>query len=91
MVQTLVSPISTCHNAPDEAEESLLELRLLEPVEPVDEPAEVGLLRPLCEAGLLSPPPLDEPRLPFFTLPPSFDGKSVGSGEVGTLLALPPK
>ena len=93
MVQTLVSPISTCHKAPDDADESLLEPRLLEVTEPPAEPAEVGLRRPFCEAGFVRPPALDEPRLPFLTLPPSFEGKSAGIGELGTLPEplLPPK
>ena len=93
MVQTLVSPMSTCHKAPDDAEESLLEPRLLDEIEPLAEPAEVGRLRPFCEAGLLRPPALDEPRLPFLTFPPSLEGNSVGTGELGALPEppLPPK
>ena len=82
--------MSTCHSAPDDADESLLDPRLLDVVDPLVEPADVGRRRPFCEPGLLSPPVLDDPRLPFFTLPPSFDGNSDGSGEVGTLLLLPP-
>lgn len=89
MVHTLVSPMSTCQSAPDDADESLLDPRLLDVVDPLVEPADVGRRRPFCEPGLLSPPVLDDPRLPFFTLPPSFDGNSARSGDVGTLLELP--
>ena len=84
IVQTLVSPMSTCHSAPDDAPDSLPEPRLLpEPAEPAD----VGRRRPFCETGLDKPPPLDEPepRLLFLTRPPSFEGNSDGSGDVGTL------
>ena len=87
MVHTLVSPMSTCQSAPDDAPDSLPEPRLLpEPAEPAD----VGRRRPFCDMGFDRLPLLDEPepRLPFFTLPPSFDGNSARSGDVGTLLEL---
>ena len=85
--------MSTCQSAPEDADESLLEPRLPELIDPLAEPADVGRRRPFCDAGLLSPPALDEPRLPFLTFPPSLEGNSVGIGELGTLPEplLPPK
>ena len=85
MVQTLVSPMSTCQSAPEDAPDSLPEPRLLP--DPAD-PADVGRLRPFCETGFERLPLLEDPdpRLLFFTRPPSLDGNSDGSGDVGTLL-----
>ena len=79
--------MSTCHSAPEHADESLPDPRLLEPAEPAD----LGLRLPFCELAfeILLAPPLEEPRFGFFTRPPSFDGKSPGSGDVGALLLLP--
>ena len=74
--------MSTCHRAPEDAPESLPVCRLPE------EPAEAGRRRVLDEALLLDKPPaLDEPRFPFLTRPPSFEGNSVGfgTGDVGSL------
>ena len=95
IVHTLVSPMSTCHSAPDDADESLLEPRRLDEIDPLAEPALVGRRRPFCDTGFDRLPLLDEPepRLPFLTRPPSLDGNSDGSGDVGTLLpfaATPP-
>lgn len=85
IVHTLVSPMSTCQRAPEDADESFAEPRRPEPAEP----AEVGRRLPFWEAGFEMPPVLDDPRLAFFTRPPSFDGNSVASGDVGVLLMLP--
>ncbi len=93
IVQTLVSPISTCQSAPDDAPASLPEPRLLpEPAEPAD----VGRLRPFWDTDLdiddkVLPLEDPDPRLPFLTRPPSLDGNSVGSGDVGALLPVAPE
>lgn len=87
IVHTLVSPISTCHSAPDIALPSPPACRL------PDEPADAGRRRVLPDALPLAaiPPALDVLRLPFFTRPPSFDGKSsgFGTGDAGALVACP--
>ena len=90
IVHTLVSPMSTCHSAPDAAACSL-------PVDPcrlddAAEPAEFWRRRPFAECVFTTPPPvLDVERFPRFTRPPSFDGKSDGSGDVGALLPFAPE
>ena len=78
--------MSTCQSAPEDAPESLPEPRLLpEPAEPAD----VGRLRPFWDTGFdidrLLPLEDPDPRLPFLTRPPSLEGNSDGSGDVGTL------
>jgi len=88
MVHTLVSPISTCHRAPDDAPESWEE-----PRRPDDaDPAELGRRRPLVTGFLEIPPlPLEVDRFCFFTRPPSLVKKSgeVGDGDAGTLSPVP--
>lgn len=69
IVQTLVSPISTCHSAPDDAPESLDEPRRPDEAEPAD----VGRRRPLGPGFLTIPPALEVDRLPFLTRPPSLE------------------
>jgi len=83
MVQTLVSPISTCQRAPEEAPDSLPVCRL--PAEPAD----VGRLRGFEALLFDKPPALDEPRFGFLTRPPSLDGnsKGFGTGDAGSLRA----
>lgn len=69
IVHTLVSPMSTCQSAPEDAPVSLDE-----PRRPDDaEPAELGLRRPFGPVFLAMPPPLDVERFCFLTRPPSFD------------------
>lgn len=84
IVHTLVSPMSTCHSAPDDAPESWEE-----PRRPDDaEPAEFGRRRPFGPVFLVIPPlPLEVDRFCFFTRPPSLDKKSaeVGDGDPGAL------
>jgi len=85
IVHTLVSPMSTCHNAPDEAPVSLEDPRRPEGVEPAD----VGRRLPL-ETGFFDiPPALDVDRFPFFTFPPSFEKSLDDDGEAGSLIAPP--
>ena len=84
--------MSTCQSAPEDAPESLPEPRLLpEPAEPAD----VGRLRPFWDTGFdidrLLPFEDPDPRLLFLTRPPSFEGKSDGSGDVGALLPVVPE
>ena len=59
MVQTLVSPMSTCQRAPDDAPASLVELRCEE-----TDPAELGLQR-LFATGFVIPPALEVIRNTF--------------------------
>jgi hypothetical protein len=86
MVQTLVSPMSTCQRAPDDAPESLVEPRR----EEID-PAELGLRRPFA-TGFVIPPALDVALLGFFmTRPPSLEGRnSALEGDSGALSIFPP-
>ena len=84
--------MSTCQIAPEDAPESLPEPRLLpEPAEPAD----VGRLRPFWDTGFdidrLLPLEDPDPRLPFLTRPPSLEGNSDGSGDVGALLPVAPE
>lgn len=83
--------MSTCQSAPEDAPASLPEPR--RPLDEPADPADVGRLRPFCETGFERLLPLDEPepRLPFLTRPPSFDGNSDGSGDVGALLPAAPE
>ena len=74
MVHTLVSPMSTCQRAPEEAPESLPVCRL------PAEPAEVGRRRGFEALLFDKPPALDEPRFGFLTRPPSLEGNSMGFG-----------
>ena len=92
IVHTLVSPMSTCQSAPEDAPDSPPEPRLLpDPAEPAD----VGRLRPFWDTGFdmdrLLPLDDPDPRLLFFTRPPSLVGNSDGSGDVGALLPLVPE
>jgi hypothetical protein len=82
MVHTLVSPISTCHSAPEDTPESLDDPRRLEPIEA----AEFCRRRPFTGAAFDMAPALELERF-FFTRPPSFDGKSDAAdvGEPGAL------
>lgn len=84
IVHTLVSPMSTCHNEPEEAPDSLPDpLRLDE-----TDPAELGRRRPFG-TFLVTPPALEVERF-FFTRPPSFERKSEAEvGDAGALSALP--
>lgn len=79
IVQTLVSPISTCQRAPEDAPASLEEPLRLE-----TDPAELGLRRPLGPTFLAMPPALEVDRF-FLTRPPSFDKKSDADGDAGAL------
>ena len=80
IVHTLVSPISTCHRAPDDAPVSLEEPRLLE-----TDPAELGRRRAFEVTFLAGPPALDV-DLFFLTRPPSWERKSeTPEGESGAL------
>lgn len=81
MVQTLVSPMSTCHSEPDDAPESLPDPRRPD----VADPAELGRLRPLGIVFAM-PPALDVDRF-FLTRPPSLDKKSAVAdvGDAGAL------
>lgn len=84
MVQTLVSPMSTCQRAPEDAPESLEEPRREE-----TEPAELGLRLPLTPTLLVMPPALDVERF-FLTRPPSLERKSdAADGDAGALSAVP--
>ena len=83
IVHTLVSPMSTCQRAPDEAPASLDEPRREE-----TDPAELGLRLPL-PTGLLMPPALEVERFFFMTRPPSLDGRnSEPEGDAGSLSIL---
>lgn len=86
IVQTLVSPISTCQRAPDAAPASLDEPRRPD----VIDPAELGRLRPLGAAFFVTPPALDVARF-FLTRPPSLDKKSdiADEGDAGALSTCP--
>ena len=76
MVHTLVSPMSTCQRAPDDAPKTL-----------PAELAEVECLRGLDEAPLFDKPPALEEYFDFLTLPPSLDGNSkvFRTGDAGSL------
>jgi hypothetical protein len=83
MVQTLVSPISTCQSAPEEGPPSLEVPRREE-----TDPAELGL-RLFLATVLTIPPALEVERFFFMTRPPSFEGKSEAAGEAGALSVFP--
>jgi hypothetical protein len=83
IVHTLVSPMSTCHRAPEEAFPSLEEPRRLEGADP----AELGLRRPFGPTFLGIPPALEVERF-FLTRPPSLERRSEDEGDAGSLPAL---
>lgn len=86
IVQTLVSPISTCQRAPDDAPASVEDPRRPEDADP----AEVGRRRPFGP-GFLITPALDVERFAFFTRPPSFEKSFDEDGDAGSLAVVCPK
>jgi hypothetical protein len=80
IVQTLVSPMSTCHSAPEDAPVSLVDPRRVED----EDPAELGRRRPLVLTGFGMPPALDVARF-FLTRPPSLVRSVADVGEAGAL------
>ena len=82
MVQTLVSPMSTSHRAPETDPPSLVEPRRLD-----TEPAELGRRR-FLGTGFVIPPALEEDLFGgFLTRPPSLEANSdeAVDGDAGAL------